>query len=335
MLKGYLVSLDIRAESAGGAPARPLTRERVRPLARTSFYMVRRVRAQARASIGRPYTWNVPGPIFIVGCGRSGTTLLGELFAMHPAVSYKYEPYDLWTGVDPITDFLQLYSSGSHHCFLDANSVTDSTRRRFGRLFAARADRILVEKSPINALRIGFLEALAPSARFIHIVRDGVDVARSIEKIAAVTRRMAFRSPLNQWWGVGDAKWAALQRDGRAANYYPDELGRLLTDAQRGAYEWLLSLHEVKAWRERLGSRFCELRYRDLASHPRDTLQELAHSLELSCPDSWLDDVTVKVRHVNPQPGEPLVLPAQMRTDFNGFQENFGFKGRAISEELR
>ena len=72
--------------------------------------------------------------------------------------------------------FFNSSSSGSYHCFLDGNSVTDSTRRRFDRLFVSRTDHILVEKSPINALRIGFLEALTPEARFIHIVRDGVDV---------------------------------------------------------------------------------------------------------------------------------------------------------------
>ena len=53
---------------------------------------------------------------------------------------------------------------------------------------------------------------------------------------------MAFRQPLNDWWGVGDAKWASLVHDGRSAGYYPDEVEQLSTDSQRGAYEWLISL---------------------------------------------------------------------------------------------
>jgi hypothetical protein len=322
----------MKAESDEATLARPLTSELIRPFARTSFYMMRRARAQARASIGRSSIRNDPAPIFIIGCGRSGTTLLGELFSMHPTVSYKYEPYDLWTGVDPITDFLQLYSSGDYHCLLDATTVTDSARRRFRRLFATKQGYALVEKSPINALRIGFLEALEPAARFIHIVRDGVDVAHSIARVAAVTRRMAFRSPLNQWWGVGDAKWAALRRDGKAVNYYPEEVDHLVTDAQRGAYEWLLSLREVEAWQERLGSRICEVRYQDLTSQPQHTLQELTDSLGLSSPDSWLEEITAHVRPIKAESCEPLILPGQMRADFNRFQTRFAFRGRAVSE---
>lgn len=328
------MSLELGAKDAGGTSARPFTPELVRPLARTSFYMMRKARAQVRASIGRPSMRNGPAPIFIIGCGRSGTTLLGELLAMHPSISYKYEPYDLWTGVDSVTDVLQLYSSGDHHCLLDATAVTDATRCRFERLFTTKPGFTLVEKSPINALRIGFLEALQPTARFIHIVRDGVDVAYSIARIAAVTRKMAFRSPLNQWWGVGDAKWTALQRDGKAANYYPHEVDELVTDAQRGAYEWLLSLREVESWREHLGSRICELRYQNLADHPRCTIQKLIDSLGLPYPDSWLEEATARVRRIQSGRLEPLVLPVKMCTDFNRLQESFAFEGRAIAEIL-
>ena len=145
---------------------------------------------------------NGRAPIFIIGCGRSGTTLLGELLAGHPEFSYRYEPYHLWAAVDPITDFLHLYSRGEYHCLLDASSVTPTARLRFRRLISAPSGLTLVEKSPHNALRIGYLDALVPGARFIHIVRDGIDAARSIEKVARVNRRMAFRPSLNEWWGV-------------------------------------------------------------------------------------------------------------------------------------
>jgi Sulfotransferase family len=328
------VRLETKPNSVARASARPLTPERIRPLARTAFYLARRARAEAKARMGSSFAHNCSAPIFIIGCGRSGTTLLGELFAAHPEVNYIYEPYDLWAGVDPVTDFLQLYSRGDYHCLLDASSVTDSTKRRFRRLFATRPDHTLVEKSPINALRISFLDALEPTARFIHIVRDGVDVAFSIERLAMITRKMAFRPPLNEWWGVGDAKWVALERDGKSANYYEDEVGGLVSDAQRGAYEWLVSLREIETWREHLGSRICELRYRDLIDDPRRALYGLADSLGLSCPDSWLEKVTVKVRRAERQRRPALALPVKMCTDFNQFQASFGFEGRAFSEIL-
>ena len=289
------MNLRIGSGSAQGALERPLAPECMRPLGRTAFYAVRAARARIRARIRLKPTLDAQASIFIIGCGRSGTTLLGELIGAHPAVRYLYEPYDLWAAIEPATDFLQLYSRGEHHCLLDTNSVTATARRRFRRLMSALSGSTLVEKNPINALRIGYLETVAPGARFVHIVRDGVEVARSIEKVAAVTRRMAFRPPLNEWWGVGDAKWAALERDGRTAGYYPDEVYKLATDAQRGAYEWLLSLREVEAWRAGLESRFFEIRYKDLTDNPRETLQGLMDSLGLSCPGGWLEQATAQV----------------------------------------
>ena len=308
---------------------RPLAPERIRFLARTPFYAARGARARVLARVPVQPMLRYRPPIFIIGCGRSGTTLLGELFAAHPAVRYRYEPYHRWAAMDPVTDFLQLYSRGEHHCLLGADAVTVTARRRFTRLMSAPPGYAFVEKSPINALRIGYLDAVAPEARFVHIVRDGIDVTRSIERMAAVTRRMAFRPPLNEWWGVGEAKWTALVRDGQAAGYYPDEVCQLTTDAQRGAYEWLLSLREVEGWRARLGSRFVELRYRDLADDPGTTLRMMMDDVGLSCPDSWLEQATARVSAASGSADTGLALPDQMCDDFNAFQKSFGFSGRA------
>lgn len=321
----------VRSHPAVAAFERPLVREHVRPVARTAFYAVRGARARSLARVRRTRTRHVRAPIFIIGCGRSGTTVLGTLLGMHPAVRYLHEPYDLWTAIEPATDVWQLYSRGEHHCLLDAGAVTAAARCRFGRLMSAPPGFTVVEKSPTNALRIGYLDAMAPDARFVHIVRDGVEVSRSIERMAAVTRRMLFRPNLNEWWGAGDVKWTALERDGKAVGYYPDEANLLTSDAQRGAYEWLMSLREVEAWRIRLGSRLVELRYQDLTNCPRATLQRVTDSLQLTCQAGWLEEAAALVTPANTRRGEALVLPDRMRADFNGLQESFGFTGRAVS----
>jgi hypothetical protein len=303
------------------------------PLTRTLVYALRATRARVLARVRPLPAWEIPAPIFIIGCGRSGTSLIGDLLAPHPAVSYLYEPYDRWAAIEPVTDFVELYSHGEHYCLLDASSATVTARRRFRRLMAPPPGFTLVEKNPINALRIGYLEAMAPGARFVHIVRDGVDVAHSIAKMATGTRRLAFRPLLNDWWGVGGAKWAALERDGRAAGYYPEEVCQLATDAQRGAYEWLLSLREVHGWQACLGPRLVEFRYQDLVDDAKGTLRAVAGSIGLSCPDWWLERAPAQVRPANNWESESLALPDQMRTDFNILQASFGFKGRAAGRE--
>lgn len=308
----------------------PFIPEPVRPLVRTTFYSIQGARAEARARLTPKAFTDTFTPVFIIGCGRSGTTLLGDIFAMHPRVKYIYEPYDLWAAVHPATDFLQLYKHGEHHCMLDADAVTRETRIRFQRLMKPWRSFTLVEKTPINALRLGFLDAIAPSARFVHIIRDGIEVARSIERIASVTWPMAFRPPMNEWWGINDAKWTALVQDGRAAGYYFDEISQLTTDEQRGAYEWVLSMCEIDSWRSRLGSRLIELRLEDLISEPRKMLKSVVDGLELSFSDElWLDRATKMVRPMSNGYKTDLTLPSRMLADFNKFQERYGFKGRA------
>jgi hypothetical protein len=330
-----LTAYELTSASGPGTIERQIIPELVKPYARTAFHALRGAWPRLRLRVPRRApTSNCP-PIYIIGCGRSGTTLLGELFGTHPMLTYVHEPYHLWAAVEPMTDFMQLYAQGRHHCLLAEGMVTPEAQRRFRRLFSVKLGSTLVEKSPINTMRIGYLNAISPQATFVHIVRDGIEVARSIEHMAMDTRRMAFRPPRNAWWGVGDVKWSALVRDGRAAGYYPDEVGELATDAQFGAYEWLVSILEVHAWRARLGPRLVELRYQDLTDQPSKALKSLTESLSLTCPVDWVEQAAARVRSARSwQENEPLRLPDHMRLDFNDRQVAFNFEGRASELEL-
>jgi len=59
-----------------------------------------------------------------------------------------------------------------------------------------------LSKTPRNALRLPFLHAIFPDARFIHLVRDGRAVAASILK-----RRKADNGTLDEWWGAQPPGW--------------------------------------------------------------------------------------------------------------------------------
>ncbi len=232
-----------------------------------------------------------PGSAFLMGSGRSGTTLLGRLFEHHPEVRYLFEPYHAWAAIEPRSDVTNFHVKSDGQFFMDASLATADARTRFVRTMLAPVSnarrRLLVEKTPHNVCRIGFIEALVPDpsrTKYVHIVRDGVDIARSIDRLATTgTYRIAGKPDYNQWWGRGRCKWKSLARDGAAHGYFPQEIGALTSDAQRGAYEWLCSIGEADVWRDRLGSRMIEIRYPDLTSRPRDIVADVCQHLGISC----------------------------------------------------
>ncbi len=310
---------------------RELVKQYVRPL----VYAHRRRRARRLAAR--------PGPLddarrvdiaYIVACGRSGTTILGKILQQHPDVCYLFEPYHLWAAVLPETDATNLYERVEGRMILDGDSADDAVRLRFRRAIGDAARRAgrrhLIEKTPHNAMRIGFLEALSDDPRYVHIVRDGVAVARSIARVAGDnTYAIATRPGLNQWWGEDDIKWRTLCADARRRGYFPDEIEDLRTDLQRGAFEWLVTMLEIERYRARLGDRMLDIRYDDLRSDPRQTLTRIAEFVGFGPIPSWLDAGEAMIGSPRTHPPDSLELPPTIADAFNECQVRLGFDGRA------
>src|SRR5207248_3149857 len=81
----------------------------------------------------------------IIGCPRSGTSILGELIAAHPDVSYIFEASDIWEQAGAGID-------GSHR--LSAEHATPRVIHKVRKWFESRQNgaAIIIEKCPRNAL---------------------------------------------------------------------------------------------------------------------------------------------------------------------------------------
>ena len=112
-------------------------------------------------------------PIIILGSPRSGTTLLGNLLSEHPDLTYAEEPRLVWRrGNDQGSD-----------CFRPEHArpeVVRGIRSAFDEQVRAGRGSRLLEKTPSNALRVGFVDRVLPDAIYVHVIRNGFDAALSI-----------------------------------------------------------------------------------------------------------------------------------------------------------
>lgn len=186
---------------------------------------------------------------FVVGCPRSGTTIVQALLARHPAI-YTF----------PETAFFEQLHGNLERRWGDARAKARTrwrqrlglarrrTRETFATLhrqlvgrpplpwapicanalskrFLALLDRsaaaaghsMWLEKTPNHLLYIPEIEALAPDALFVHVVRRGVDVLASLADVY-------LRFENDAVFGGGTVHWA--RRWNRAVQIHHQHVGR-------------------------------------------------------------------------------------------------------------
>ncbi|HEX2240736.1 MAG TPA: sulfotransferase [Actinomycetota bacterium] len=136
---------------------------------------------------------------FVVGSARSGTTLLRLMLNAHPEIAVPPESrfiVELWSGAETVDRdrFLQALAGHKRFRVWDlpieavANELDDTTARvRYAdaiegayRAYAhVQGKTRFGDKTPRYVEHIDFLADLFPQARFVHLVRDGRNVALS------------------------------------------------------------------------------------------------------------------------------------------------------------
>lgn len=120
--------------------------------------------------------------VLIIGAGRSGTNLLARILERDARFVNTFENRYIWS-----------YRAG--HRRVDRRTAADASaktttyiRQAFAKLPSSE-QKIIVDKTPSNALRIGFVTEVFPEAKIVNIIRDGR---------ASVVSRMALWDSLSR-----------------------------------------------------------------------------------------------------------------------------------------
>ena len=121
-----------------------------------------------------------PNLIFIVGLPRSGTTLTHQIISSHSKVYGAGElPIIINLFNDKIKDtsFLDKIFQDKDY---DKNVFIQKFSQQVEKLFTQFDSKIILDKSPLNFIWIGFIKLLFPKAKIIHCKRNLRDVGLSI-----------------------------------------------------------------------------------------------------------------------------------------------------------
>jgi hypothetical protein len=274
----------------------------------------------------------VDRPLFIVGSGRSGSTILYRLLAVHPELCW----------VSRLTDrFPRAPMLSVAHRLLDTPGIGALLKRRivrrgaswltpvegvqvFERHVRLRGDRRSTEadydpstqarmhaalaghvtgsgklrfvcKRTANTQRIRLLDRMYPDALFLHLIRDGRAVAHSLT-------RVPWWDEVDIWWlGQRPPEWRAA---GRA-------------DLELTALHWRHDTEETLAAGPLLGRRYREVRYEDLVRDPHGILRSICDYAGYTFPASYaalvprtLPDMNIKWRQALGTEQERVVFEA-------------------------
>jgi hypothetical protein len=207
-------------------------------------------------------------PVFVVGCTRSGSTFLYDTILSSGNFAVYQADSDVFNRIVPVFGDRRLRLRANRAKLMKMWLQSDHFRRTGLDADAIRAEilcdcrnagdflRIVMERTAqkqgverwadqtnANILRIPRIKTTIPNALFVHIIRDGRDVATSLNHLG--------------WPFESRCPW--------------DKAHGLLVSAL--FWEWMV--RKGREYGRRLGADYLEVRYEDLVREPTETLKVL------------------------------------------------------------
>jgi hypothetical protein len=230
-------------------------------------------------------------PVFIIGCGRSGTTILGNTLSQHPDIKYLNERRDLWHRAYPEFDIWNK-NTQNPKLYTDEKDVISKKNNLLHRLFfreqVLENSTILLEKLPINNFRLNFLKKSFPNARYIYLSRNGLEVSKSIEKRIQ-----------KQNWFTGEK--CNLLKKYSSDNHIVFKT-KINSNQEKGMWEWKLSIDESNQFfKKENKDNFIHLSYQNFINSPSESIKNIFDFLKLNYTENWINEISKNIERKNPE----------------------------------
>jgi hypothetical protein len=234
----------------------------------------------------------VDKPVFILGTGRSGTTILGTVLSMHREVGFLNEPKALWHAIHPEEDLIGSYARGAARYRLDKEDATSDVikhaHRLFGAYLAATFAGRVVDKYPELIFRIPFVKSIFPEAKFLFLVRNGWDTCRSIDNWS---KRLGTSDGVetHDWWGVNRRKWNFLLDqivvEHADLAVHINEMRNWTSHVDMAAVEWIVTMREGLRIQQLYPDDVLRVTYEELCTQPQAVLTGICKFVDLPVDD--------------------------------------------------
>ncbi len=253
-----------------------------------------------------PFFKKFKQPIYIIGTGRSGTTILGVVLSMHKQIGFLNEPKALWHAAYPYEDVIGSYTQNAGTFRLSEKQATQNVITNFQRLYGAYTCAIftprVLDKYPEAVYRVPFLKKIFSDAKFIFLVRNPWDTCHSIANWS-VRKGVEGSEVKEDWWGVNDLKWHImlneLVKEDEILKLHFEQIQSFTDDKYRALIEWYLCMKEGLKVKEKYGSDVLLVKYEDLTSNPTQILNDIAQACQLKTDPAMF---TYAEKVLNPAP---------------------------------
>ena len=211
-------------------------------------------------------------PVFIVGMPRSGTTLVEQFLAAHPAVHGAGELSEIGRIVSTIAES-HAVTNPYPGCLasLDSEAIDSLGHRYLDHLRTHSTDaKRISDKLPGNYLHLGFIATILPGARIVHCRRDPLDTGVSIYftdfmtghdysyDLHAIGRLIrGMRTLMSHWEAVLGERILTVDYEALVANPEPlvrgivEHVGLKWDDACLRPHEVTRAVHTASTWQVR------------------------------------------------------------------------------------